>query len=199
VTILFAGRLEHRKGIDVLLAVIPSLCDQFTQARFVLIGEDRPALGGASFANQFYGRYSNAPFLDRVVFAGKIPDAELERHLAQCDIFVSPSRYESFGLVFLEAAMFGRPVVGCRVGGMKEIIEEGVTGLLAEPGDAESLRRALATLIAEPAKRAAMGQAGRARFLAQYTREKLAERTLQFYRDVLSASAQRAREMRRAG
>ena len=199
VTILFAGRLEHRKGIDVLLAVIPSLCDQFTQARFVLVGEDRPALGGASFANQFYGRYSNAPFLDRVVFAGKIPDAELERHLAQCDIFVSPSRYESFGLVFLEAAMFGKPVVGCRVGGMKEIIEEGITGLLAEPGDAESLRRALATLIAEPAKRAAMGQAGRARFLAQYTREKLAERTLQFYRDVLSASAQRAREMRRAG
>jgi glycosyltransferase involved in cell wall biosynthesis len=56
---------------------------------------------------------------------------------------VAPSRYESFGLVFLEARMFGKPVIGCRAGGMIEVIEEGVTGLLAEPGDAASLEASL--------------------------------------------------------
>ena len=196
VTILFAGRFEHRKGIDVLLEVIPSLCDQFPQSRFVLIGEDRPSPGGASFASQFRARHPNALFFDRVIFAGKVSDAELERHLAECDIFVGPSRYESFGLVFVEAMMFDKPAVGCRVGGMKEIIEEGATGLLAEPGDPASLRSALATLISDPAKRAEMGRAGRARFLAHYTREKLAERTLEFYRGVLNTRARHTHEPR---
>jgi glycosyltransferase involved in cell wall biosynthesis len=82
--------------------------------------------------------------------------------------------------------MFGKPVVGCRVGGMKEVIAEGVTGLLAEPGDPESLRVALATLLADPAKRETFGKAGRARFLEHYTREKLTDRTLAFYHKVLA-------------
>jgi len=79
--------------------------------------------------------------------------------------------------------------VGCRVGGMKEVIAEGVTGLLAEPGDAESLRAALASLLADPAKREAFGKAGRARFLEHYTREKLADRTLAFYHKVLASQS----------
>jgi glycosyltransferase involved in cell wall biosynthesis len=82
--------------------------------------------------------------------------------------------------------MFGKPVVGCRVGGMKEVIAEGVTGLLAEPGDPESLRAALAGLLADPAKRETFGKAGRERFLEHYTREKLTDRTLAFYREVLA-------------
>lgn len=199
VNVLFAGRFENRKGIDVLLEVIPSLCLQHKRARFVLVGEDRPNGDGSTFASRFRARHARAPFLDRVVFAGKITDAELERHLAQCDVFVGPSRYESFGLVFLEAMMFGKPVVGCRVGGMKEIIEEGASGLLAEPGDPESLRAALGSLLADPVKRAAMGQAGRARYLAHYTREKMTGRTLEFYREVLRTHTRQEREMRQAG
>lgn len=190
VSVLFAGRFENRKGIDVLLEVIPSLCAQYKRARFVLVGDDRPRTDGSTFASEFRARHARAPFLDRVVFAGKVSDAELERHLAQCDIFVGPSRYESFGLVFIEAMMFGKPVVGCRVGGMKEIIEDGVTGLLAEPGDPASLRAALADLLARPERWADMGQAGRARFLAQYTREKLVDRTLKFYGEALSTHRQ---------
>jgi glycogen synthase len=78
-------------------------------------------------------------------------------------------------------------VVGCRAGGMKEVIEDGVTGLLAEPGDAASLQSALATLLADPAKREAMGKAGRERFLAYYTRHALVDRTLAFYHQVLES------------
>lgn len=187
IDVLFAGRFEARKGIDVLLQVIPSLCTEFKRARFILVGEDRPQPDGSNFASGFQTLHSRAPFLDRVIFASKVSDAEVERYLAQCEIFAGPSRYESFGLVFVEAMMFGKAAVGCRVGGMKEVIDDGVTGLLAEPGDAESLRAALASLLTNPEKRASMGKAGRARFLEHYTRKKLADRTLDFYRHVLRA------------
>jgi glycosyltransferase involved in cell wall biosynthesis len=70
---------------------------------------------------------------------------------------------------------------------MKEVIEENVTGLLAEPGDAQSLQAALDALLSDPAKRVSMGEAARERFLNIYTRDKLIDRTLAFYRGVLQA------------
>ena len=185
VDVLFAGRFEGRKGIDVLLQVIPALCRKHPQARFILVGEDRKRPSGSSFGEEFRAQNARAPFLNRVLFPGAVSDSELENYLAQCDIFVSPSRYESFGLVFLEAMMFGKPAVGCRIGGMQEVIDEGVTGLLAEPGDDASLQAALDELLGDAAKRESMGGAGRSRYLANYTREIFVERTLEFYREIL--------------
>src|ERR1700749_4493983 len=123
--------------------------------------------------------------MSRASFAGEGSDAELEDHLCQCDVFVAPSRYESFGLVFLEAMMFGKPVVGCRAGGMPEGIKEGVTGLLAEPGDVPSLVSAIGQLLEHDDQRRAFGRAGRERYLRLYTREVLVERTLRFYRETI--------------
>jgi glycosyltransferase involved in cell wall biosynthesis len=85
--------------------------------------------------------------------------------------------------------MFGKPTVGCRAGGMKEVIVDGVTGLLAEPGNSASLQATLASLLADPGKRQALGKAGRERFLEHYTREKFTGHTLEFYRQILSDSS----------
>jgi glycogen(starch) synthase len=189
IDVLFAGRFEGRKGIDVLLKTIPPLCLKFPKARFIMVGEDRVMADGKTRGGAFRARNARAPFRDRVIFPGAVPDKELERYLAQCDIFVSPSRYESFGLVFLEAMMFGKPTVGCRAGGMKEVIVDGVTGLLAEPGNSASLQATLASLLADPGKRQALGKAGRERFLEHYTREKFTGHTLEFYRQILSDSS----------
>jgi glycogen synthase len=190
INVLYAGRFEGRKGTDVLLQVIPELCLKHRRARFILVGEDRILPDGKTLFTEFWARHRRAPFRDRVIFAGEVSDEKLEAYLAQCDIFVAPSRYESFGLVFLEAMMFGKPVVGCRAGGMKEVIEEGVTGLLAEPGDAQTLSAALNVLLADPDKREAFGKAGRERYLRHYTREMLTDRTLEFYRHVLRSAKQ---------
>lgn len=188
IDVLFVGRLEGRKGVDVLFEVIPSLCQKHPKARFFFVGEDRVQRDGKTFSEKFREQRANARFRDRVLFLGKLPDAELEKHLAQCDIFVSPSRYESFGLVFLEAMMFAKPAVGCRSGGMKEIVEDGVTGLLAEPGNAETLREALDALLSDPAKRESFGEAARQRYLQFYTREILIENALGFYRRVAQST-----------
>ncbi|HWF40001.1 MAG TPA: glycosyltransferase [Candidatus Acidoferrales bacterium] len=193
--VLFAGRFEGRKGIDLLLQVIPALCQKYPLARFVLVGEDRKRASGSTFAEEFRAQHARAPFRDRVVFPGAVSDSELENYLAQCDIFVSPSRYESFGLVFLEAMMFGKPAVGCSIGGMQEVIDDGVTGLLAAPGDAGSLQSALDVLLGDAAKREAMGKAGRDRYLSNYTREIFVERTMDFYLEILDKkSVAEARE-----
>jgi glycogen(starch) synthase len=189
VTVLYAGRFEGRKGTDILLAAIPELCEKYRFARFVLVGEDRTSPDGSTLGGDFRARHAGSKFLDRVVFAGEVSDAQLESHLQACDIFVAPSRYESFGLVFLEAMMFGKPVVGCRAGGMNEVIEEGVTGLLAEPGDVASLVAAVGVLFGDASKRREFGRAGRERYLRLYTRESLIERTLKFYRETLSRTS----------
>src|SRR5262249_4996186 len=76
-----------------------------------------------------------------------------------CDIFAAPSRFESFGLILLEAMMFAKPIVCCRAGGMPEVVVEDETGLLAEPGDPASLERCLARLIEDPALRRRLGAA----------------------------------------
>jgi glycogen synthase len=174
----------------VLLQVIPELCVKHPRARFILVGEDRQRADGTSLGATFRALHARSSFYDRVIFPGAVSDKKLEESLAQCDIFVSPSRYESFGLVFLEAMMFGKPAVGCRIGGMQEVIADGATGLLAEPGDAKSLQAALDTLIADRAKREAFGQAGRARYLEHYTREIFTDRTLAFYRNLLAEKRQ---------
>jgi glycosyltransferase involved in cell wall biosynthesis len=198
VTVLYAGRFEGRKGTDVLLAAIPELCEKYPFARFVLVGEDRTLPDGSTLGGDFRTRHARANFLDRVIFAGEVSDAQLEQHLRQCDIFAAPSRYESFGLVFLEAMMFGKPVVGCRAGGMSEVIDERVTGLLAEPGDVPSLVSTVGALLEDGAKRNEFGKAGRERYVRLYTREALIDRTLTFYRETLSRRSERSRAERRS-
>ena len=189
IDVLYAGRFEGRKGTDVLLKVIPALCLKHRKARFILVGEDRTQPNGTTLGEEFRMLHRRADFRDRVIFAGEVSDEKLETYLAQCDIFVAPSRYESFGLVFLEAMMFGKAVIGCRAGGMVEVIEEGVTGLLAEPGDTVSLEAALDILLSDAGKREAFGKAGRERYIQHYTREKLTDRTLDFYRQVIDRTA----------
>lgn len=84
--------------------------------------------------------------------------------------------------------MFSKPVIGCRAGGMSEVIEEGVTGLLAEPGDVASLVSEISALLEDGTKRREFGRAGRQRYLQLYTREALIERTIKFYRETVSRS-----------
>ena len=104
----------------------------------------------------------------------EVSEEALRGFYRACDVFVAPSRFESFGLILLEAMMFAKPVVCCRAGGMPEVVVEGETSLLAEPGDAASLECALERLIEDPALRQRLGAAGRRRYEAHFTPEHMA-------------------------
>jgi hypothetical protein len=189
VTVLFVGRLEPRKGIDTLLQVIPGILNRHPEARFVLVGEDTipksPDSPGATYKDEFLAEHAGEPLLDRVEFTGHVAEEELHRHYASCDIFVAPSRYESFGLIFLEVMMFAKPVIGCRAGGMVELIEDAGNGFLAEPDDTASLSKAIEKLIMDPALRKRFGERSRQLYQERFTDAMMVDNILKFYRAVI--------------
>jgi glycosyltransferase involved in cell wall biosynthesis len=181
-TILFVGRLEHRKGIDVLLDAIPLVLAEEPALAFRIVGDDTiPGPGKKTYRSAFEKSEAGRRFASQVRFDGKIDDAALNLAYAECDLFLSPSRYESFGLIFLEAMRQAKPVIGCDVGGMPEIIAAEQTGLLVPPGDAPALAAAILRLARDPALRAAMGKAGRALFEEKFTDRAMAAGSLPLY------------------
>jgi glycosyltransferase involved in cell wall biosynthesis len=171
VRILFVGRLESRKGIDVLLEAIPFVLAKFPEAILDIVGDDtilRP--DGLTYKEEFY-ELNTLPrdVKDRIVFHGRVEEDELVHFYGNCDILVAPSRYESFGLIFLEALVFGKPVIGCNAGGGPEVIIDGKTGLLVKPGDVDGLRVALVTLLSDRDLRQKMGLAGRIDYEQRFT------------------------------
>lgn len=198
VELLFVGRLERRKGVDVLLEAVPRLLEEFPNLHVTLAGQDTANTDmPTTYRESFEAAMAGRPQLSRrVTFTGFLADDELYRRYAACDVFCAPSRYESFGLVLLEAMMFGKPVVGCAAGGMPEVVEEGGNGLLAVPGDAESLAECLRKLIADPALRRRFGQRSRDLYEQNFRLDVVAHRMIETFQDAaLQARPQRDRRL----
>lgn len=188
-TVLYVGRLERRKGILDLFAAIPEVLRAHPMARFVIAGADNSRNDGfqrshgCDYPTHFRRRHRGVA--DSVEFLGTVTDERLEELYAECDLFVAPSLYESFGLIYLEAMNFGKPVVGCRAGGIPEVVEDGVTGRLVEPGARSALAEAISSLLAQPRALRDLGLAGRARLLERFTHRQMAERFAELYRGVI--------------
>ena len=187
--VLFVGRLERRKGIQDLFAAIPEVVERFPSARFIIAGSDNSVEDG--FAGEhgmsydaFFSR-AHPELGSRVDFVGFVDEVRLQELYRDCDIFVAPSLYESFGLIFLEAMNYARPVVGCNAGGPGEIIVDGETGLLVPPSDPQSLGLAINRLLASADERHSIGLAGRRRLLDRYSHTAMAGGFVDFYRRVL--------------
>ncbi len=179
--ILFVGRLETRKGIVELLDVIPRLCARYPKVEFHIVGDDLIELSrNVTYRNQFEKKHEKL-CNSQVYFYGKVSEEELRTHYAGCDIFVAPSRFESFGLIYVEAMMFSKPVVGCNVGGIPEVVADEETGLLAIPGDVVTLEMAIDRLIQDPELRQRLGTTGRQRYEQEFSDIKMAQSCLELY------------------
>jgi glycosyltransferase involved in cell wall biosynthesis len=176
-TIGVAARLEPVKGIDVLLRAVAALRGRPPGLRVLIAG-----CGSA-------GRDLLA-LRDRLALAGTVEFLGWRDDLAElhdaCDVFALPSRHEGFGLAALQAMAAGLPVVASRTGGVPELVDDGVTGLLAEPGDAAALAAALDRLISDPASCAAMGAAARRRAQEHFTIEAMARCVAGVYEELLT-------------
>jgi glycogen synthase len=220
--ILFVGRLESRKGIDTLFEAAQQVLPHFPDTQLDIVGNAAiPSPGGQTWRARFEADPRAAAIRDRVVFHGEVDDAALRGFYAACDIFAAPSRFESFGLIFVEAMMFAKPVIGCRAGGMPEVIgfpageagmlskhgEAGIlskhgeagmlsdheeAGLLAEPADAASLANCLTRLLADPALCGRLGKAGRRRYQRLFTPRRMAEGVVAAFEQAAQAAQPRA-------
>jgi glycogen(starch) synthase len=183
VTVLFVGRLEFRKGIDVLLSAIPLVLAKNPKVHFRIIGDDtlKKSGGGGTYKDEYLSSDAWLQSSGQVKFEGKVNDKTLREAYKKCSIFVSPSRFESFGIVFLEAMREGKPVIGCLAGGMPEIISMDVNGLLVQPGNEVELAEAILKLAASEKLRTTMGDAGKKIFLEKFTSECMAQASLGLY------------------
>ena len=190
--LLFVGRHERRKGIHVLLAVLPELLARHSSWTCELVGTHSVVdTDGATFAQRFLAQHAGADWLPRVEFAGPLPDADLAARYARADVFVAPSLFESFGLIYLEAMQHGVPVVGSAVGGVPDVVRDGVDGLLVPPGDAPALQTALDLLMSDEELRRRLGQAA-AESLSARTHLAMADRMVGEYHAAIAAHAARA-------
>lgn len=169
VRIGIVGRVSEEKQHLLLLEA----CARLERGSFTLdiIGFDEGA-----YAVEVEGRVAKLGLADAVRWIGFIADRDAL--YGSLDIVAAPAIGEPFGLTVPEAGAYGLPVVVARSGAFPEIVEDGVTGLFFEPGDAEGLAHALRRLIADPASRTRLGQAGRARVAADFTIEKMTQRFL---------------------
>jgi len=173
----FVGRFVEVKGVEDFLDMAGTLLAAQPRCRFVLIGDDhRPAPNHRTAMQALAGRLGVAPACR---FLGFRDDVWELLHL--CDVVVMPSHVEPFGLVALEAAAAGCPVVASDVGGLREIICDEETGLLVPARDSKALAAAVAALLADSARRTRLGAAARARVAARFSLAAEAEALMALY------------------
>lgn len=193
--LLFVGRCERRKGIHNLLEVLPDLLQQHPEWECHLVGNDRvPIAEGGTFKEAFLAGHAGAPWLRRVFFHGIVDDQELRQQYESCDLFVAPSLFESFGLIYHEAMQYGKPVIGCRTGGVPEVVEHEVEGLLVPPDSPDELRSALLRLMGDDALRRTMGSAGAQRVRDVMNYQTMASEMESVYLDTVARVGQERRE-----
>lgn len=184
-SVVYLGRMERRKGTVDLLRAIPEILRCMPNVGFTLIGPDRPHCPGERTHAQFAADELPQEARERVQFLGELPSAEVDRWLQSADLFVAPSLYESFGLIFLEAMRWGTPVVGTRAGGIPEIIEDGVTGSLVAPGNPQELAAKMVQLLRDGPRRRKLGEAGRRHVETQFSVDRMALRVAELYEGTL--------------
>ncbi|APA88938.1 glycosyltransferase [Paraburkholderia sprentiae WSM5005] len=183
INLLFVGRFEKRKGVDLLLSVLPALLKKYPNLAVKMVGENGlPGNDGRTFTEAFLAEHAGTKtIVDRMEFTGTVDNATLLSSYQDCDIFVAPSRYESFGLVLIEAMRFGKTCVGSRIGGMQEVIEDGKDGLLFQSDNAADLARVLDSIIADESLRVQLGKGARASFIDKFSTEVMCDHLAQFY------------------
>ena len=173
------GRLhEPKKGLRPFLSAAARVAAADPRARFVLIG-DGPAL------HELERFAASLGLGDKVRFAGARTDAETL--LPGLDLLVQPSLWEGFGLSALEGMAAGLPVVASRVGGVPEVIRDGVDGILVPPGDPVRLAEAMTAILRDPGRAARLGASGRARARREFHVDRLVRETASLYRELLDA------------
>jgi glycogen synthase len=172
--LVFVGRLEWEKGIHTLLDAMPRLRRRHPGIRLVVAGE-------GTFGEELRTRARRLRLGASVTFLGRLPDVSLRSLLAAADCAVVPSLYEPFGLVALEAAALGAPLVVADVGGLRDLVAPGVSGLRFPAGDVAGLADAVSTVLRNDIQARRMARAAFAALGRDHAWPSLAERTVETY------------------
>ena len=174
--VLFVGVLRPYKGLDVLLRALAHV-----PAHLIVVGRGPARHELATLAARLH-------LTKRVTFLGEVPESERRILLHACDVFVLPSidRREAFGIAQLEAMACGKPVIASDLDtGVRFVNRHQVTGLLVPPQDSDALAGALHRLLGDDRLRATLGKAAKRRAELEFSAERMVNRTLQVYEEVM--------------
>ena len=165
VTLLSLGRLVKRKGVDMVIEALASL-DEETKNKICYI------VAGTGEADSYLKELAARKKVE-VIFTGEVSDLEKWSFLDLCDIFVMPARsingdFEGFGIVYLEANLYGKPVIAGRSGGVSDAVIDKETGLLVDPEKIEEIANAIKFLVNNPEERLRLGKTGRERVIHDF-------------------------------
>lgn len=173
--VLFLGQHYPYKGYKQLLEAIPLVWQKIPEANFVFIG---PSVGKSE---QYFTKFSDR----RIHRLGAVNLQEKTNALAACTLLCVPSNQESFGGVYTEAWSFGKPVIGCNIPAVAEVVSHGVDGYLIEQNPGE-IADSIIQLLLNPIQAEAMGAAGQQKVKSRFSWEKLAQLTEGVYQRLLS-------------
>ena len=177
------GRVRAQKGTDVFVEAMCQLLPRYPDFTAIIVGA--VAVEQTAFANDLKKRIEVAGLQSRIVITGELPIEAVRRWYQRLTIYAFTSRNEGFGLTLIEAMAVGAALVASRAGAAGIVVEDGITGVLTPPGDADALAAALEPLMRDPASAAGMGVRGRQRMLAQFSLEAEANRIAEVYRTLV--------------
>lgn len=176
--IVSAARLTHRKGVDVLIEAAALLQD--LDVELVILGE-------GPLGTELRQLATGTGIARRTRFE-VLPQREWWGLARSCDVYVQPSRYEAFGIAAVEAMAAAAPVVASSIGGLRETVVDGVTGLLVPPDDPRALAAAMRQVLTDPSAAQAMGAAAQARAAEHFSIGAMARQLADLYSHHISSS-----------
>lgn len=179
--VLFAGRLNRRKGVEELVNAIARI-KTVPDCKLILAG----SLAETDFVETLRATTERLQAADIVEFRGILDADQLLAEFSRAAVLVLPSYVETAPMVIQEAMASGVPVIASRVAGIPLQVEEGVTGHMVEPGDVDALSARLESLLLDPDLRRSMGAAARAKASREYRADNVARATVEVYRKILS-------------
>jgi glycosyltransferase involved in cell wall biosynthesis len=183
IVLLYAGQIEKRKGLNFLVEAFRRVSDKYPHTHLVIAGSSdiwQPTPETQLYEEEIRKKCRRL----NVHFLGKLSQREIPKVYKSADIFVLPSLSEGFPLSVLEVMASGKPVVATEVGGVPEVVKDGMNGYLVQPGSVSKLADTISKLIENERLRLRMGHKGR-KIVKDYTWEKAANEINQIYRKLL--------------
>jgi mannosyltransferase len=177
------GRVRAQKGTDVFVEAMCRLLPRYGDFTAVIVGAIVPEQ--QAFANELKKKIEAAGLQSRIIITGELAIEEVERWYRRLLIYAFTSRNEGFGLTLIEAMSAGAALVASRAGAAEFVVEDRVTGVLTQPGDADALVAALQPLMRDPASAAAMGDRARSRVIEKFSLDAEANGIASVYRTLI--------------
>lgn len=175
--VLYVGKLDYHKGIDTLIESFSRVICDIPDAKLLIVG-------GGPIKKNIENLIDNFGLKESVILVGRVSEEDLPKYYAASNLVVLPSLMEGFGIVLLEAMASGKPCIATNVGGTEDVVVDNETGFIIPPAYPDSLYKAILTLLLDDNLSIEFGNRGRQRVLENFTKENIAEKTLNVYDQV---------------